>query len=172
MAQGGRLSRLLAVAAAPGVQATVVLRLGQWLIGRNLLLQIFLLPVYYGLSLLMRMVWGIDIPRGAKIGPGLYIGHYGGIFISSVANIGRRASISQQVIIGLAGHGEQRGAPTVGDNVYIGPGAKIFGKITIGNNVKIGANAVVHKDVPDNAIVALDPGFKILSFKGNETEDL
>jgi serine O-acetyltransferase len=47
------------------------------------------------------------------------------------------------------------------------PGAKIFGKIKIGNNVKIGANAVVYKDIPDNAIVVLDPGFKIISYKGN-----
>ena len=56
----------------------------------------------------------------------------------------------------------------IGDNVYMAPGAKIFGKITIGNNVKIGANAVIHKDIPDNAVVVLDPGFKIVSFKGNQ----
>lgn len=47
------------------------------------------------------------------------------------------------------------GAPTIGDNVYIGPGAKIFGAIHIGNNVRIGANCVVFEDVPDNATVVL-----------------
>lgn len=47
------------------------------------------------------------------------------------------------------------GAPVIGDNVYIGPGAKIFGAIHIGNNVRIGANCVVFEDVPDNATVVL-----------------
>ncbi|MDA8136956.1 MAG: hypothetical protein M0T82_20250 [Desulfobacteraceae bacterium] len=53
----------------------------------------------------------------------------------------------------------------IGNNVYIGPGAKIFGKITIGNNVKIGANAVVYKDVPDNSLVVLSPGHTIIPRK-------
>ena len=56
------------------------------------------------------------------------------------------------------------GAPTIGDNCIIYPGAKIFGKITIGNNVVIGANAVVNKDVPDNAIVAGVPA-RIIRYK-------
>lgn len=50
----------------------------------------------------------------------------------------------------------------IGNNVYIGAGAKIFGKITVGNNVKIGANAVIHKSIPDNAIAVCNPGFKLL----------
>lgn len=171
MAKGGRISRTLALCGSPGVQATVILRFGQWLIGKPKVLQIFLLPIYYALSFMIRVVWGIDIPRATRIGPGLYIGHYGGIFISSAARIGSRFSVSQQVVIGLAGRGENRGCPTIGNNVYIAPGAKLFGKITIGDNVMIGANAVVNEDVPDNAIVVLDPGFKIVSFKGNPIED-
>lgn len=146
MAKGGRVRKLMACCGSPGVQATMIPRLGQWLIGKNPVLQIFLLPIYYGLSFMIRLAWGIAIPHGTKIGPGLYIGHYEGIFISSAARIGRRASISQQVIIGLAGRGEDRGSPTIGDNI------------------KIGANAVVYKDIPDNAVVVLDPGFKIVSF--------
>lgn len=55
----------------------------------------------------------------------------------------------------------------IGENVYIGPGAKVFGKITIGNNVAIGANAVVTKDVPDNAVVAGIPS-KILNMNGSK----
>jgi serine O-acetyltransferase len=69
------------------------------------------------------------------------------------------------VTIGLSGRGEKHGAPTIGNNVYIAPGAKVFGKIHIGDNAMIGANAVVHKDVPDNAVVVLDPGFKIVRFR-------
>jgi serine acetyltransferase len=49
--------------------------------------------------------------------------------------------------------------------------AKLFGKITVGNNVKIGANAIIYKDIPDTAIVVLDPGFKILSYEGNDSKE-
>ncbi len=47
----------------------------------------------------------------------------------------------------------------------------MFGKISVGSNVKIGANAVIYKDIPDNAIVVLDPGFKIVSYKGNRSSE-
>jgi serine O-acetyltransferase len=102
-----------------------------------------------------------------QIGGGFYIGHYGGITISGLARIGSNVNISQLVTIGVSGQGMKRGAPTIGDNVYIAPGAKVIGKISVGCNVKIGANAVVYQDIPDNAIVVLDPGYKIISFKGN-----
>ena len=81
-----------------------------------------------------------------------------GIFISSGARIGKNAVIFHQVTIGsntLRGSKNQ-GAPTLGDNVYIGCGAKIIGGIRVGNNVRIGANCVVTEDVPDNATVVLE----------------
>ena len=74
-----------------------------------------------------------------------------GIVIAGGAKIGKNVVISHQATIGRS-RGE---APKVGDNVYIGPGAKIFGGIHVGNNVKIGANCVVFQDVPDNATVVL-----------------
>ena len=98
--------------------------------------------------------YGIDLNRGTTIGPGFYIGHFGGIVVSSSAIIGKNCNISQGVTIGVSGSGDKRGCPQIGDNVYIGSGAKLIGKIHIGNNVAIGANAVVTKDVPDNCIVA------------------
>ena len=61
--------------------------------------------------------------------------------------------------------GDKRGAATIGNGVYIGPGAKIVGKVTIGDNVAIGANAVVTKDIPANSVVAGVPA-KIISYKG------
>ncbi|WP_297572274.1 serine acetyltransferase [uncultured Deefgea sp.] len=77
------------------------------------------------------------------------------IFVSGAAVIGKNCVIFQQVTIGsntlLDSNG--RGAPIIGDNCYIGAGAKIVGKVIIGNNVRIGANTVVHKDVPDNSVV-------------------
>ena len=129
---------------------------------RNKQLRLFLEPLYIILYCRVRSKWGIEIPRGTVTGKGFYIGHFGGITISGDAKIGENVYISQQVTIGVSGQGDKRGVPTIGDNVYIAPGAKIFGKISIGNNVKIGANAVVYKSVPDDSVLVLDPGFKIL----------
>src|SRR5699024_11656176 len=87
-----------------------------------------------------------------------------GIFISQGAKIGKDAVIFQQVTIGsntLKGS-KSYGAPVIGDNCYIGAGAKIIGGIKIGDNVRIGANAVVVKDVPDNAVVVNQPGRVII----------
>jgi serine O-acetyltransferase len=167
MTSGSTLKRVLSCARAPGVHAVLVLRFGQWSRRRPKLLRILFDPLYAILDFMVQALWGIEIPRGAKVGPGLYIGHYGGITVSSQAVIGRDCNLSQNITIGVSGAGAKRGAPTIGDNVYIAPGARLFGKIAIGHNVKIGANAVIHKDLPDNAIAVLDPGFKIISYAGN-----
>lgn len=78
-----------------------------------------------------------------------------GIFISGAAKIGGDCIIFQQVTIGSITLPDSKniGAPVIGDNVYIGAGAKVIGKITVGNNVRIGANAVVFENIPDNSIV-------------------
>jgi serine O-acetyltransferase len=163
-AQGRRhWLRLLDCALQPGVQAVSVYRFGRWLKVRNKLLRLAAEPIYFVLSGLIKVLWGIELPRGAKIGAGLYIGHFGGIVVSSGAVLGRNCNLSQGITIGYSG----KGVPVIGDNVYFGPGARVFGKISVGNNVKIGANAVVHKDVPDNAVIVLDPGYTILSHDGN-----
>lgn len=77
-----------------------------------------------------------------------------GIFITDKATIGKNVTIWHQVTIGLRNFKEN--GPIIGDNVYIGAGAKIIGNIKVGNNVKIGANCVVFKDIPDNATVVLE----------------
>ena len=169
---GGRLRRTVNCLRSPGVQAVIVFRFGQWLDSQPLALRLLLQPVYFVLNGFVKILWGIELPRSATIGPGFYIGHFGGITIAPDVVIGSNCNISQDLTIGLSGQGEKAGVPTIGDDVYIAPGARLFGKISIGNNVKIGANAVVYKDVPDNAIVVLDPGFKIVSYKGNRTTNL
>jgi serine O-acetyltransferase len=164
---GSRPRRIAACLATPGVQAVLVYRLGRWLQSRPVGVRALVTPAYYALNLAVRCLWGIDIPRGCRIGPGLYIGHFGGITLSPSAVIGSNCNLSHDVTIGIAGQGPDLGSPVIGDDVYIAPGAKLFGKIRVGDNVKIGANAVVYRDVPDNAVVVLDPGFRVISLKGN-----
>lgn len=165
--EGGRLRRLVNCARTPGVQAVTVYRFGQWLADRSLPVRLLLEPAYFVLNGLVKILWGIELPRAAQIGPGLYIGHFGGITLSPRTVMGRNCNLSQSITVGFGGQGEHAGVPVIGDDVYIAPGARVFGRIRIGDNVKIGANAVVHRDVPSNAVVALDPGFRILSLKGN-----
>lgn len=90
-----------------------------------------------------------------------------GIFISNNAKIGENCVIFQHVTIGsntLKGS-SKIGSPTVGNNCYIGAGAKIIGKVTIGNNCRIGANCIVVKDVHDNCTCVLR-GMEIIDNKG------
>ncbi|SHE69744.1 serine O-acetyltransferase [Mariniphaga anaerophila] len=110
--------------------------------------------------------YGIDITYSTEIGEGFYIGHFSTIIISPRAIIRKNVNISQGVTIGMASRGSKKGAAIIGESVYIGPGAKIVGKVVIGNNVAIGANAVVTKDIPDNAVAVGIPA-KIISYKGS-----
>lgn len=82
-----------------------------------------------------------------------------GIFISAGAVIGKDCVIFHQVTIGsnTLSDSKGQGAPVIGNNVYIGAGAKIIGNVVVGNNVRIGANCVVTKDVPDNTTVVSAP---------------
>ncbi len=111
--------------------------------------------------------YGIAIPYNTKIGSGFYIGHFGGIVVSGRSVIGKNCNISQCVTLGQANRGKNKGWPVIGDNVYIGPGAKIVGKVKVGNNVAIGANCVVTRDAPDNAVVVGIPG-EVISYKGSQ----
>lgn len=84
---------------------------------------------------------GIQIPAGTQIGNVFYIGNHGTIVVNGGSIIGRNVNISQGFTIGQSNKGEYKGVPTIGDCVYIGPGAKIFGAVKVGNNVCIGAGA-------------------------------
>lgn len=110
---------------------------------------------------------GIDIPFRTRIGPGFYICHFGGIVVNGRAVIGRNCNISHGVTIGQINRGKRMGCPTIGDDVYIGPGAKIIGAVTIGDRVAIGANCVVVDDIPDDAVVVGIPG-RVVSDRGSE----
>lgn len=98
-----------------------------------------------------------DISRHAKIGPSLLLMHRHGVIIGP-AVIGKNCVIHQNVTIGQRVAGGDQGIPTIGDNVWIGPGAVLTGAITIGDGATISAGTVLSKDAPANSLVAGNPG--------------
>jgi serine O-acetyltransferase len=150
---------------SPGYKYSVVMRTATYIKKTGILFT----PLYIVSRLLLRHYeykFGISIPYNTKIGPGLYIGHYGGIIVNPDAIIGKNCNINHDVTIGAAYGGKSPGVPVIGNNVYFGPGSKVIGGITVGNNVAIGANCVLTKSVPDNAVVAGIPGV-VISEKGS-----
>ncbi len=117
-------------------------------------------------EIIVQSATGISIDTRCEIGPGLNIGHFGGIFIHGDVKMGKFCNIGEGNTIGIAGRGEKRGSPVIGDFVYLGSGAKIIGKVHIGNHVAIGANAVVTKDIPDNAVAVGIPA-RVINFNSS-----
>lgn len=105
---------------------------------------------------------GFVIPRNV-FGPGLSLAHYGSIVVNGRARVGRNCRIHPGVVIGELD--EQ--APVIGNDVYLGPGAKLYGAIRVGDGAAVGANAVVTTDVPADAVVAGIPA-RVISSRGSE----
>lgn len=106
----------------------------------------------------LAMKLGFSIPFDV-IGPGLALVHYGTVVISTHARLGANCKIHTGVNIGATSGGNE--AASIGDNVYIGPGAKIIGNVRVGDNACIGANAVVVTDVEAGVTVGGIPAKKI-----------
>jgi serine O-acetyltransferase len=119
----------------------------------NRWLRLPLTVLYVPLAKLAEIICGITIGSSAKIGRRLEIEHHGCIVIHGASTIGDDCLIRHGVTIGNAGTRDPFGAPTLGNRVDIGAGAKILGRISIGDDVVIGANAVVVRDVPANVVV-------------------
>lgn len=115
----------------------------------------------------LQVKFGFQIPHTCKIGPGLFLGHYGNIVINSGVLIGSSCSIAQGVTIGNTSRGKRKGCPTLGDRVWIGANAVLVGNISIGNDVLIAPLSFVNFDVPDHMVVSGNPA-KIVSEKGSE----
>src|ERR1700759_915037 len=113
------------------------------------------------LSMLTRMLTGIEIHPRANIGSGLFIDHGAGVVIGETADIGDDVTLYQGVTLGGTGFATGKRHPTVQDNVTIGSGAKLLGPITVGHGAKIGANSVVITDVPPNSTVVGNPGHPV-----------
>lgn len=110
------------------------------------------------------------VPASCEIGDGTTFGYKGiGVVIHRRAVIGKNCVIAQGVTIGgRSGHYE---VPMIGDNCYIGAGAKVLGPIVVGDNVTIGANAVLLKDAPPNTVWAGVPAKCIRTITGTHGLD-
>lgn len=140
-------------------------RIGHWLYCRRLY---FLAKVVQRLIFLL---YNAVIPSATEIGEGSYFAHGGlGSVVHHNAKIGKGVLISQGVTIGGKSL-QSEGLPIIGDDVYIGAGAKILGNITIGKDSLIGANAVVIQSVPEGSLVVGVPAkIKKMGIRAREHE--
>ena len=126
------------------------------------------------ISQLSRFLTGIEIHPGAKIGRNLFIDHGMGVVIGETSEIGNNVTIYHMATLGgiapSINSNDQRQVkrhPTLNDCVVVGSGAQILGPVMIGANAKVGANAVVTKDVPENAVMVGIPAKNV----GTATEE-
>lgn len=120
------------------------------------------------LSQLSRLLTGIEIHPGAKIGRRFFIDHGMGVVIGETAVIGDDVTLYHGVTLGGTSWSKGKRHPTLGNNVVVGAGAKVLGPITLSDGVRVGSNAVVVKDVPENATVVGIPGHIV---SANKTRD-
>lgn len=97
-----------------------------------------------------RLLTGIEIHPGAKIGKGFFIDHGSGVVIGETTEIGDNCLVYQGVTLGGTGKEKGKRHPTLGNNVMVGAGARVLGPFKVGDNAKIAANAVVLEEVPPN----------------------
>jgi len=127
------------------------------------------------ISQFSRFLTGIEIHPKANIGKNLFIDHGMGVVIGETSEIGDNVTIYHMATLGgispSVNSNEQRNIkrhPTLKDNVVVGSGAQILGPVTIGKNAKIGANAVVTKDVPENAVMVGIPAKNVGETSGSD----
>ena len=127
------------------------------------------------ISQITRFFTGIEIHPGAKIGKNLFIDHGMGVVIGETSEIGDNVTIYHAVTLGGSSPSidserqrHEKRHPTIGNDVVIGSGAQIIGPVKVGNGARIAANAVVVKDVPENATMVGIPAKAVkLENKGN-----
>jgi serine O-acetyltransferase len=125
------------------LQSIILFRLGQSVDG-------LLPPLASVIKYVNTVITGADIALRARIGPGLKLFHPSGVVIGPGCVIGARCTIMQGVTLGRGAEG----SPELGDDVFVGPGAKVFGGLTVGDRSVIGANAVVLDSIPADSFAA------------------
>jgi serine O-acetyltransferase len=154
-ARPAALERLRIVVDTPGLHAVLVYRFGLWAAAMPAPVRMPLKLAYYLLHKLCVIGWGIHIDARARIGGGLYIGHFGGVVIGPVV-MGRDCNVAHQVTIGRhAASGP--GVPTLGDRVWIGTGSLVYGDIRVGSGTTIGPLTVVSRTLPAKVLVGGNP---------------
>lgn len=134
-----------------GTLAAVWFRFGAWVIGlSSALLRGVLTPVYVLGETVMSSLSGVHVNPRTPIGRGFVIHNFSTVFIDA-QQIGENFTVNQGASVGPDWRG---GKPVVGNNVFVGAGAKVLGGVTVGDNVVIAANALVERSVPDNCTVA------------------
>jgi serine O-acetyltransferase len=155
----GARNALSVIALTQGFWASAAFRASHWALARCRI-PVLRTLVKAGSLLLQKLIevlTGICIPARCDIGPGLYIGHFGGIFVDSEARLGANCNIAQGVTIGKGGRGELHGVPVLGNRVHVGANAVILGKIAIGDDAVIGPGAVVMNSVPPRGVAMGNP---------------
>lgn len=145
-------SRLEVFLCYSGLHAVWFYRVNHWLWNNRLFL------AGRWLSQAARLLTGIEIHPGAKIGRRLFIDHGMGVVIGETSIVGDDVTLYQGVTLGGTGKEHGKRHPTLEDNVVVGGGAKILGNIIVGKNCRIGAGSVVLRSVPDNSTVVGVPG--------------
>ena len=152
----------------PVLRFQVLLRLDEYLLntGKPRLIRFPLLLWFRRLSVRLGFSMGPNI-----FGPGLAIVHYGTIVIDPTTRIGKNCRIHVGSHIGGAAQfvdpaDAHKYSPRIGDNVYIGPGAKLYGPIVVGDNCVIGANAVVTKSFPEAGLTLAGVPAKVIGKGG------
>lgn len=136
----------------PGFRAVLICQFGKWRMKiKYKLIRAPFSIVYRFFYRYIRNHYGIELPYTVSLGARVIFEHQHGIVIHGNAIIGSDTIIRQGVTIGNRYISAPDEAPTIGDRVDIGAGAKILGAISVGNDVAIGANAVVLNDIPDRA---------------------
>jgi serine O-acetyltransferase len=136
--ESDRWSAILKVLLTDGTLAMILYRLMQWSRRYRLL------PLELFFNKLNAVCCNCIIGRGAEFGPGFVLVHATGVVINGQVRGGARVHIEHQVTVGA----ERRQSPVLGDDVFLGAGAKVIGAVTIGEGARIGANAVVVRDLP------------------------
>lgn len=146
----------------PGLHALLLYRVAHFLWNKNF----FTLGRF--VSSFARFLTGVDIHPAARIGRRLFIDHATGLVIGETAEIGDDVTLYHGVTLGGTSCNKGKRHPTLCDRVIVGAGAKLLGPIRIGSDARIGSNAVVLKDVPDNATAVGVPARIIRSKKHEE----
>lgn len=163
---GGFVEKYIMTTLQLGTLAVFVYRFGNWAQLRAWApLRWLALAIYHPLNGLVRSFSGIDLDRRVPIGPGFIIHNFSGICIDA-ARIGDNFIVNQGVSVGR--DWRNGGRPVIGDNVFLGSGAKVLGGIMLGNNVVVAANAMVDRSVPDNCTVVGVPA-RVISREGTSS---